>query len=384
MQPLEVVQRPILDTSATYHLPKKIPQLDRLRGLAILLVLVDHATHMVPESLRKFTWNGWMGVDLFFVLSGFLITGILWDTRDKERYFRRFYARRILRIWPAFTLLLFFAFCVLPLLKWTVGGPFLEIPKETLGLWAYLLMIQNLFANSLMIAPFLGVTWSLAVEEQFYLLWPVMLRYASRKMIFAFLFAALMLEPILRIWAMHVGIGQKFIYTNPLTHGDGLLCGAVIALWLRTARPKRRTLLLAGTALLAVGSVCFLLHAPPNDVPDMYCSPFLFTEVVLFASGLLLVALVSENTGQTLHRWFFMNKPLAFLGFISYSLYLYHLFFVRAAIRPSIVARLDRWHHTLFTQCVLEICAVAFSILLAWISRITMERAALSKKEIFD
>ncbi len=116
-----------LALNSPYELPQKIPQLDRLRGFAILLVLICHVGPILPAPLSSVALQGWIGVDLFFVLSGFLITGILWDTRSKKRYFRRFYGHRILRIWPAYTLLLVFAFCAVPLLKEAVGGVVLQV-----------------------------------------------------------------------------------------------------------------------------------------------------------------------------------------------------------------------------------------------------------------
>lgn len=372
-----------LDLDAEYRLPRVIPQLDRLRGLAILLVLLDHIGSFVPSRLSHLFTQGWVGVDLFFVLSGFLITGILWETQHGPHYFKRFYVRRVLRIWPAYLLILIFAFCILPLLRWRVGGLFLEIPKETLGIWAYLLMIQNFFGNSLMFTPFLGVTWSLAIEEQFYLVWPGVLRFATQKVALPCLLVAILLSPVLRICAMHYGVQQIHIHNNPLTHADGLLCGAVIAIWLRSVKLKRRTLLLLGTALLVVGLVAFISFHP-NNTSVLYNSPFLYSAVALLASGLLLVALVSENLGRILHRAFFMNRTLSFLGFISYSLYLYHFFILRSVVREPVLARIDRWHHRCLTEWLLELFGVALSIFLAWISRVTIERAALSKKAIFD
>src|SRR5271157_2835793 len=96
---------------------KKIPQLDAVRGLAVLLVLL-HNTDMYPSlHLGLLSGNGWMGVDLFFVLSGFLITGILVDTKQSEGYFRNFYARRCLRIWPLYYSALFFMFVVVRFLS---------------------------------------------------------------------------------------------------------------------------------------------------------------------------------------------------------------------------------------------------------------------------
>jgi peptidoglycan/LPS O-acetylase OafA/YrhL len=156
----------------------------------------------------------------------------------------------------------------------------------------------------------------------------------------------------------------------------------MVALWLRWARPKRGTLLVVGLVLLA-GSLAYFLTHVPEAISFRYGSPFVFTNVALLSTSLLLIALVSENTGRLVHRFFFMSGWLSFLGFISYGLYLFHFFFTRAAIAPPVVARFDRWHHPYFTQWALELAAIAFSILLAWISRVTLERAALSKKGMF-
>jgi peptidoglycan/LPS O-acetylase OafA/YrhL len=368
--------------STEYRLPRFIPQLDRLRGLAILMVLIQHAEAVVPSFLDGVAHQMWIGVDLFFVLSGFLITGILWDTRDSKNYYGRFYVRRILRIWPAYIILLFFAFVFMPLLKRMVGGLVLEIPKERLGLWAYLLMIQNLFPKSLSNSSILLITWSLAIEEQFYLVWPTVIRYVSQSALIPCLFAGFLFAPVIRICAMRHAFSQLTIYYNPLTHGDGLLCGALIALWLRKSHPKRRTLILTGVALLVVGLTLFLMF-PPNNVVRQYCSPLVFTAAAVLSSGLLLVALVSENTGRFLHRFFFMNHTLAFLGFISYSLYLFHFLFVRFGVSEKLLARFDRWHHPLITHSSMLMCAFGSSVLLAWLSRVTIERAALSRKGPF-
>jgi peptidoglycan/LPS O-acetylase OafA/YrhL len=373
-----------LSLSSPYQLPRTIPQLDRLRGLAILLVLTGHISNVFPPTIFEISHQGWIGVDLFFVLSGFLITGILWDTRESKNYFGRFYGRRVLRIWPAYTLILILAFCIVPLLKLLVGGSPLTAPKEQLEVWPYLLMIQNYFAIALSTSAILYTTWSLAIEEQFYLVWPAVIRHASHRVILPLLFGGLLMAPFLRLWAMHRGFSPITIYYNPLTHGDGLLCGAVTAIWLRTARPTRRTLLLAGFALFLVGFVLFLQIHPTGAIKTVpHSSPLLYTYTALFSTGLLLVALVSENAGLILHRYFFMNRPLAFFGFISYSLYLYHPTILRIAFSEKLLAELDLWHHRHLTECLMVAGGIGISILIAWVSRVTLERFALSKKEIF-
>jgi peptidoglycan/LPS O-acetylase OafA/YrhL len=371
-----------LDLKSEYQLPRTIPQLDRLRGLAILLVLIYHSYHVAPRALEGIFRQGWIGVDIFFVISGFLITGILWDTRETKGYFGRFYGRRILRIWPAYTLLLIFAFCIMPLLRVVVGGLVLQVTREPFGLWAYLLMIQNLFASSLGASVILAVTWSLAIEEQFYLVWPAVIRYASRRVALPCILSSFLLAPLLRIWAMQHGFPQITIYSNPLTHGDGLLSGAIIAIWLRSARPKRRTLLLVGATLLLAGLALYLA-IQPSHVTSQYCSPLVFSAVALFSTGLLLVSLVSENVGPLLHRFFFMNRTLSFFGFISYSLYLYHFFIIKLVVSDKLLTRLDRWHHPSITGYLMAMCGFGLCVSIAWISRVTLERTALSKKGLF-
>jgi peptidoglycan/LPS O-acetylase OafA/YrhL len=370
-----------------YQLPKSIPQLDRLRGLAILLVVIFHVWKVFPPVLFTAVRLGWVGVDLFFVLSGFLITGILLDTRENKGYFWRFYGKRVLRIWPAYLLLLIFTFCAIPILRLVAGRHIPTIPGEVLGIWAYLLMIQNFFGVGLGASLFLRVTWSLAIEEQFYLIWPAVIRFISKRTVMLCLFAAFLSLPMLRIWALHCGVSQWTIYINPVTHGDGLFCGAVVAIWLRSAKPKRSTLLITGTALLAVCSgisIALIRYPVMYPVFDPTCYPFVFTAVALSSTGLLLVALVSENAGGFLHRNFFMNKTLAFFGLISYSLYLYHETILRFTIGDKLLARIDIWHHPNLTARLAASFGIGLSILIAWLSRVTIERMALSKKRIFD
>lgn len=382
MQSLDAMPVVPVCLSEEYRLPKTIPQLDRLRGLAILLVMIYHSEYIAPRVFDGIFRIGWIGVDLFFVLSGFLITGILWDTCGGKNYFARFYGRRILRIWPVYLLVLFFALCIIPVLKWFVGGLLLNIHKEPFEFWVYLLMIQNLFGDRLFQSSLLGVTWSLAIEEQFYLVWPAVIRFLSQRVILPCLLIGFLVSPLLRLWAMHRGFSQTTIYYNPLTHGDGLLCGAMVALWLRLVTPRRKTILLAGLVLLLVGLALFLPLHPPSPTRDYY-SPLVFTAVALFSTGLLLAALVSENLGRIPHRVFFMNKTLAFLGFISYSLYLYHNLIFHFTMSDKGIAKLDLWHHPGFTKYLVALFGIVLSILAAWMSRVTLERAALSRKGLF-
>src|SRR5438552_4305702 len=120
----------------------RLPQLDAIRGVAILMVIFHNQTPKYPSlHLHHVFANGWMGVDLFFVLSGFLITGILVDTKHSEGYVRSFYARRCLRIWPLYYSLIVFMFVVVPVLHPSDTHAILERSSPW---WAYPLFLQNL------------------------------------------------------------------------------------------------------------------------------------------------------------------------------------------------------------------------------------------------
>src|SRR5208283_2319721 len=149
---------------------QKIPQLDAVRGIAILIVIFHNSLYRFPSlPLQSLFSYGWMGVDLFFVLSGFLITGILVDTKQSEGYFKNFYARRCLRIWPLYYSVLFLMFVAVPLVHPSIGS---VVIARSSPWWAYLFFLQNFLVHSQVSAAGpLGVTWSVAIEEQFYLVW---------------------------------------------------------------------------------------------------------------------------------------------------------------------------------------------------------------------
>ncbi len=162
---------------------RRIKELDGIRGAAILFVLAYHyfsngagINNPIGRQFLKLFSIGWSGVDLFFVLSGFLIVGILLDAKSSNNYFSSFYIRRALRILPLYYLLLTL-FLILPIFISNDG-----IFKLTFPFWSYLLFIQNLFMIKFDLGTsWLGVTWSLAIEEQFYLLLPILVWKLDKK-----------------------------------------------------------------------------------------------------------------------------------------------------------------------------------------------------------
>lgn len=216
----------------------RILELDGFRALAVSMVIFEHmvdgwplpssATAWMPSALRFVLAHGWLGVDLFFVLSGFLITGILVGERDDPRYLENFYGRRALRILPLVVVCIF--------IWWlTYAHPY----------GRYLLLALIFCANLDVIfhvptphGP--GVLWSLAVEEHFYLLWPLAVRLMTRPSLLAAAIAIVVLSPPARWLAVSYGISADHVYQFSWYRFDGLAVGAILAIWVRSAYFTRR------------------------------------------------------------------------------------------------------------------------------------------------
>lgn len=301
--------------------------------------------HTMP---RIFPW-GWLGVQVFFVLSGFLITGILFDARARPTRFRDFYVRRALRIFPLYYLVLILS----AVLSWhSVHPPKLWLWFVYLGNIPWYLRSMHGFSDICFyhhhIFGALGPFWSLSVEEQFYLIWPfVVFAVGSRerllKLCVVVIATRLVLGVALQMWAPQDFLRAGLLYRMLPTQSDGFLAGAMLALWIRGSSTIRKTHLprMASFALPAI--FCYaLLLACLNRYPHLlgpyalaYASPFQGTlgiplanlaSVLLIASALL--------PGSTVYR-FFSLAWLRRLGLISYGFYVLH-FYVYVTIRSYI------------------------------------------------
>ncbi|HEY2822504.1 MAG TPA: acyltransferase [Candidatus Acidoferrum sp.] len=290
----------------------KIPQLDALRGIAILLVIAHNATlhYGTTSYLHPLFDRGWMGVDLFFVLSGFLISGILLDTKESPNYFKNFYARRILRIWPLYYCLLAFMFLVLPRVSAAEG---VTIFAKSSPWWAYPLFLQNfLLPLSTDAAGPLGVTWSLAIEEQFYLVWPIIVRFLSRRQVAIVALVGIAASPVLRYFlaAHHV-----HIYANFFCRLDGLMLGAFLAALVRSKDFVRERFVGVALAVLVVA-------APLAVVMDLRHAEWIVFSFTSLAAGALVYLAMFWR--QKWVQWPLANRFLLFTGTISYGLFLLH------------------------------------------------------------
>ena len=212
----------------------RLPELDGLRAIAVLLVLCAHLLCFVP--IPWFDWlveKGWVGVDLFFVLSGFLIGGILLDHRPSENYYRVFYLRRFLRIVPLYAVLVFPGLLILSCgLQSHFSGHSLA-GQSAIGAWLCVFFVQNFGSLFHLDVPqYLAPTWSVAVEEQFYLLLPPLVRNLDRKKLLKILVLAIVSAPLLRgIMILTLGSNAaRPCYVLLPCRWDSLLLGVASAL----------------------------------------------------------------------------------------------------------------------------------------------------------
>jgi peptidoglycan/LPS O-acetylase OafA/YrhL len=294
------IQRPI-------WLPSYIPELQGLRGLAVLAVVFYHCHPRLEGTWVHYAslW-GWAGVNLFFVLSGFLITSILLESRSKEKYFRNFYGRRALRIWPVYVLVLVIVYLNAP---WFIG-PTISAAVKSAPWLAYIFFVQNLF--HLTLPPAIGPTWSLAIEEQYYFLWAPIVRFLRAPwMLAAVLGAALVASPLLRLANF-----PWMTLTNTLIHLDGIALGSLIALGLHTLGLSRRHWLWMGLCAMLLGFAATATIAGGTA--------FLDSALAVAFAGAMLAAIASTGARNPISAAL-RSGPLAFYGRISYGLYMIHI-----------------------------------------------------------
>lgn len=294
-----------------------IPALDGLRGIAVLLVVAFHAI----RPLTPWVKGGFIGVDIFFVLSGYLITTLL--LREFEQNGRislpRFYVRRILRLVPAlWTLLL----CMLTLVWWRDREIFPHVLREAAWSAAYLSNWVQAF-NSLEMGYF-SHTWSLSIEEQFYLLWPALLVWlvacgGARRA----LHVALALALAAWFWRCALlwqGAGGR-IYHSLDTRFDTPMWGCALAAWLHGRQPFSASTGRTLRFFAAAGTLVLLLSATHWDIGSP--AAYTFGSVTVAWLAVLLIADAANNP-LSLLRPMLSWRPLTFLGAISYGLYLWH------------------------------------------------------------
>jgi len=363
------ISAPLADRppTASQHL-KHIRELDGIRGLAALMVFFHHALY---ANLESKDWHGPIrsvmdicaygntGVDLFFVLSGFLITSILLKDRTSPRYYQDFYWKRSLRILPLYTVCILAAFATTHDLKAFLFRAF------------FLANIGPIFhvASS-------GPFWTLAIEEQFYLIWPTVVRRRSPVKVFYWAIALGLSSFFLRLAFAHAGHHN---YSISFLRFDGLAFGAVLACHFRKPAAKANArknnqilggLLLLGIATLGASSLITRLYAQ-----TVYYSDALFQTGVVLVTGSIIGLVILHSGARALA--ILRSRLLTFFGLISFALYMIHdnLLYVYDHFFGPIDT--DQVHRLLLRMAVVFAATIALSIA----SRYCIELPAMSLRK---
>jgi peptidoglycan/LPS O-acetylase OafA/YrhL len=361
---------------------RHIPALDGLRGIAVLMVMAEHlgggrqSSHLALRLLGDSTRIGWAGVTLFFVLSGFLITGILWDSFKESGWWQRFYMRRSLRIFPLYYLSLLYALIVALL--------FAHVMLRTLPVYA--LYLQDIpWLNSLIrLVPehviSLSAFWSLAVEEQFYLIWPFLLfslrnrRGVAMNLCLGGVLASL----IFRLAVLHFQWDMDWCYRSLPGRAGELLIGAWIALAVRGSMGEQKRLLRLVPVTLAVSFLSLVAiglwtrGSLETDEP-MWLGIGLLALALFFASALvscLRPGLVEKIVRSRILRWF---------GAISYGMYVF-----QSILNPAFRMAVQPWIQHFpgeLQELAKAVTSFAGVTCIAWLSFHTFERYFLRIKD---
>lgn len=364
-----------------------IPALDGIRAIAIIVVAFSHFRtvfgqeapyhdRVFSDLLFRFFEFGWFGVDLFFALSGFLITGILLDSVDRADYFGRFYWRRFLRIFPVYYA---FLFCMLGVLAHLMRPN----PWPGLNAWWYIGYLVNWKPDHGSTDRLIGHAWSLAVEEQFYLFWPAVVLWLPRKTLGRVCLGLAALALILRVWLVLINADIEAIVRITPTRMDPLVLGSLMALVLREPDAyvellRWRKHIMAVCAAVVVGIIAFTRGANYDSVPMHTVG--MTALAVFFAFTILEAARLKQGTLRKL----LTNSSLRNIGKYSYTMYLIHIPLHRilyVPVKNALAGKPDGMVWTVNALYLIVICLVTYGI--ASLSWHKFERRILSFKDAY-
>jgi len=367
-----------------------IPGLDGLRAISVLSVIIFH----VDGFLFGF---GWLGVQFFFVLSGFLITSILLRMKEKlpsKKYFYKFYGRRILRIFPLY----YFYLLIILILVWLAKFPFLEpfrVELQTVvrpQLPYTFFYVYDFFYASSKYQPtaFLTHFWSLSVEEQFYIVWPMLILLTPKRKVKSLFLVTVILGPVCRYITYIIYENQIFpfllpnsylaILALPFSHIDAFAMGAYVSQF-RITKPRMQLIIMAGLVPL-LGYLSQYLAAGIIDINTLGYEFKMFT-AYKFVWGYSLVnylfALILYNVYQ---RKLFVrvleHVILRYIGKISYGMYVYHvaIIYIIRKIIPFDIS--SPFYHVQFYLIV-----VLITIIISSLSFHLLEKPIINLKDKF-
>ena len=359
-----------------------VPALDGLRGIAILLVIphnaniyTDHPGIFWPLALAANA--GWIGVQLFFVLSGFLITGGLLDTVSSPHYLRNFYVRRTLRIFPLYYLALLVGLLLLPMLLHSPPRTELQLR----GAAALALFLNNWVQPFGMVVPGYSHFWSLAVEEQYYLVWPFVVLFCGARRLMHICVSLVAIALLSRVLLLVAGAPELTTYVYTVCRMDALAIGAITAVLVRNTelmgklRNKDRALWAAAAILLATGALLSRNYAKYSMVTVSVGYPLL---AVAFALLVLIAVLGRDRSAGNAITRALAHPVLCAAGRYSYGMYVLHL-----PIALAIEAPFQPWVNRLgtFAAPCYALIVVGLTFAAGWASYTLLERRFLSLKD---
>lgn len=365
---------------------RHIPALDGIRGFAVLGVAGSHLFPGTPHgpisnAVEHVLGFGATGVDLFFVLSGFLITGILFDSLGDQHFFRKFYARRVLRIFP-----LYYGVVAL----YALGALFLGMRYDR-QLFSLALYLQNTGWIARPLYDYAGPSrlplahfWSLAIEEQFYLAWPmVVFLLRRRRRLLMFCFGTLLFCPVLRAMLTYHGVTFYVVHQSTICRADSLLAGGALALLLRS-KIHDRVLKFGGWLLVAGIAVLLLLRLPQTPPQGSLAFAIGYGASYSVLSAIFVGAIALALRGDFVTRICEMHV-FRWLGKYSYGLYVLHLPLFEYLQQPLRHLLWEPLHHNKSAIVVSSgIICFGIAVLAAYASYNLYERRFLRLKRFFD
>ena len=319
-----------------------LPVLDGVRGLAVLLVMVHHfapfggaslslgglrLTRQIGEVLCRVPRSGWCGVDLFFVLSGFLITGILLDAKGSPRFFRTFYARRALRVFPLYYGVLFLVLLALPALGLVRSAGARYLVYHSLPLWCHAANWIIAWKGEWVCGGGLlqlNHFWSLSIEEQFYLLWPLAVFALGRRRLMAVCAGCVLVAALLRSGLALHGTSYTAIYVLTPCRMDALAAGAWLAAAARGPQGLAALIPAARVALITCGEALIAMAANAGSWSlgreGIMNESLVYTLLAVLFTAMLVM--VTQARGAIGRAW--AHPALRFFGKYSYGLYVFH------------------------------------------------------------